>query len=134
MRAFIGGGLGAESEVLNTFKSELKIDYFDPDTLPNDFHSFKIAKVEWTSCEYCVYLISPLMRGFDQIVNVVDDSNKRPTKTVYCFLLEDNGGKFTEHQVKSLKAIGEIVKKNGAFWFESMADVTEFLNKSGAET
>ncbi|MFT5819819.1 MAG: hypothetical protein ACI8ZM_001044 [Crocinitomix sp.] len=130
MKAYIAGGLDAESIILTQLKSELKIEYFDPSILPKDFHSFKIAKVEWESCDYCLYVISPLMKGFDQIVNVVDDSNKRPNKTLYCFLLEDGENKFTEHQVKSLKAVGEIIKKNGASWFESLPKTIEFLNKT----
>jgi hypothetical protein len=130
MKVFIGGGLGADSDILNQLKSELKIEHFDPNTLPSDFHSFKIAKAEWESCDYCLYVISPLMKGFDQIVNVVDDSNKRPNKTLYCFLLEDRGNKFTEHQIKSLKAIGEMIMKNGASWFESLPMAIEFLNKT----
>jgi hypothetical protein len=130
MKAFIGGGLGANSEILKKLKSELTIEYFDPGTLPNDFHSFKISKVEWESCDYCLYLITPQMVGFDQIVNVVDDSNKRPNKTLYCFLLEDGGEKFTEHQVKSLKAIGKTVENNGGKWYESLQSAIEFLNKT----
>jgi hypothetical protein len=72
--------------------------------------------------------MTPLMKGFDNIVSAVDDSNKRPNKTIYCFILEDSGSKFTEHQIKSLKAIGETVKKNGAAWFESLDGAINFLN------
>ncbi len=128
MKVYLGGGLGAKSEALLNLTSKLKIDYFDPNTLPSDFHSFKINKEELGNCDYCLYVMTPIMKGFDNIVSVVDDSNKRPNKTIYCFILEDSGSKFTEHQVKSLKAIGETVKKNGARWFESIDDTIAFLN------
>lgn len=132
MNVYLAGGLNAESSVLINLKSELRIDHFDPSTLPNDFHSFKVSKEAWENCDYCLYIISPLMKGFDQIVNAVDDSNKRPNKTLYCFLLEADNSKFTEHQVKSLKAIGETVKKNGARWFESLSEAVQFLNDSNS--
>ena len=128
MKIHIGGGLDEKSNALSSLKSKLKVDYFDPSTLPNDFHSFKINKNEWTNCDYCLYLITPLMKGFDNIVNVVDDSNKRPNKTVFCFITQDSDSKFTEHQIKSLKAIGEMVKKNGAQWFESLDETIVFFN------
>ena len=128
MKVFLGGNLVSTSDTLKTLKSGLKIEYFDPSSLPNDFHSFKINKEEWANCDFCLYVMTPLMKGFDNIVSVVDDSNKRPNKTIYCFIIEDSGSKFTEHQVKSLKAIGETVKKNGAMWFESLEEVMSFLN------
>jgi hypothetical protein len=128
MKVYLGGGLGVNSEALKVLKSSLKIDHFDPSSLPDDFHSFKISKEEWSNCDYCLYVLTPLMKGFDMVVNAVDDSNKRPNKTMYCFVNEDVGAKFTEHQIKSLKAIGETVKKNGATWFESLEDAITFLN------
>lgn len=128
MKVFLGGNLVSTSDTLKTLKSGLKIKYFDPSSLPNDFHSFKINKEEWVNCDFCLYVMTPLMKGFDNVVSVVDDSNKRPNKTIFCFIIEDSGSKFTEHQVKSLKAIGETVKKNGAMWFESLEEVMSFLN------
>ena len=128
MKVFLGGNLVSTSDTLKTLKSGLKIKYFDPSSLPNDFHGFKINKEEWANCDFCLYVMTPLMKGFDNIVSVVDDSNKRPNKTIFCFIIEDSGSKFTEHQVKSLKAIGETVKKNGAMWFESLEEVMSFLN------
>ncbi|NOQ71135.1 MAG: hypothetical protein GQ574_03975 [Crocinitomix sp.] len=130
MKAFIGGGLGADSDILNQLKSELKIDHFDPKTLPRDFHSIKIVKDEWESCDYCLYVISPQMKGFDPVVDAVNDSNKRPNKTLYCFLLEDAGNTFTDHQVKSLSTIGKMVENNGARFFESLPTAIEFLNNT----
>jgi len=64
------------------------------------------------------------MTGFYAIAEVVDDSNKRPAKTVFCYLTEG----FTAHQIKSLEAIAKMVKENGAQVFMSLTDVAEYLN------
>ncbi|CAG8504421.1 9723_t:CDS:2 [Ambispora gerdemannii] len=42
--------------------------------------------------------ITQEMLGFYSIAEVVDDSNKRPAKTIFCYLAEG----FGEHQLKSL--------------------------------
>ncbi|CAI2190638.1 4011_t:CDS:10 [Funneliformis geosporum] len=64
------------------------------------------------------------MLGFYAIAEVVDDSNKRPTKTIFCYL--ETG--FQKHQLKSLQAIARMVKENGAQVFTSLEEVAEWLN------
>lgn len=43
----------------------------------------------------------------------MDDSNKRPDKTVLCVLPKDGDKEFTEGQLKSLNKVVEMVKNNG---------------------
>ncbi|CAI2200637.1 8968_t:CDS:2, partial [Funneliformis geosporum] len=64
------------------------------------------------------------MLGFYAIAEVVDDSNKRPHKTIFCYL---EAG-FEKHQIKSLQAIARMVKENGAQVFTSLEEVAEYLN------
>ena len=61
-----------------------------------------------------LYVFSPLRIGYYSIAEVIDDSNKRPNKTIFCILEEDEGKKFSIKENKSLEAIKKIVKNNGA--------------------
>ncbi|CAI2167034.1 15858_t:CDS:2 [Funneliformis geosporum] len=76
------------------------------------------------TCDYVLYTITQEMLGFYAIAEVVDDSNKRPTKTIFCYLEEG----FEKHQIKSLQAIARMVKENGAKVFTSLEEVAEYLN------
>ena len=60
-------------------------------------------------CDFCLYVITPLMTGVYSIAEVTDDSNKRPEKTLFCVLHEDNNKKFTGAQLKSYFNIQNIV-------------------------
>jgi hypothetical protein len=73
------------------------------------------------------------MTGFYSIAEVVDDSNKRPEKTVLVIVENDTGSGFSKHQFKSLGSVGKMVENNGGkvFYVEYIADlrdVTDYLN------
>jgi hypothetical protein len=68
------------------------------------------------------------MEGVYSIFEVADDSNKRPEKTIFCYLLEDGDKTFSKHQIKSLDMVGEGVKENGGKWFKSLNEISDFLN------
>lgn len=108
----------------------LKIDYFNPvvDDWTPECQNEEIRQRE--SCDYCLYTITPKMTGVYSIAEVVDDSNKRPEKTILCVLDEDNESSFSETQIKSLKQVKEMVKNNGANVFDSLEDIASFLNKT----
>lgn len=80
------------------------------------------------TCDYCLYVITPKMTGVYSIAEVVDDSNKRPEKTLFAIILEDDDTAFTAAQFKSLQQVGKMVRENGGKYFD-MEDVIEFLNK-----
>lgn len=108
----------------------LKIDYFNPvvDDWTPECQDEEIRQREL--CDYCLYTITPKMTGVYSIAEVVDDSNKRPEKTILCVLDEDNGSSFSESQIKSLKQVKEMIKNNGANVFDSLEDIASFLNKT----
>ena len=78
--------------------------------------------------EYVLYVITPKMTGFYSIAEVVDDSNKRPDKTIMAILNTDGGVEFTSHQLKSLLATKKLVIKNGGQAFDSLQEVANYLN------
>lgn len=108
----------------------LKIDYFNPvvDDWTPECQDEEIRQREL--CDYCLYTITPKMTGVYSIAEVVDDSNKRPEKTILCVLDEDDENIFSESQIKSLKQVKEMVKNNGANVFDSLEDIASFLNKT----
>ena len=123
MKVFLGGTCN-ESKWRDDLIKLLKIDYFNP--VVKDWNSEAQAKEleERILCDYCLYVITNKMTGVYSIAEVVDDSNKRPSKTILC-ILDDYDGKFDVHQFKSLK----MVERNDANVFYSLRDVAEFLNK-----
>jgi len=108
----------------------LKVDYFNPivDDWTPECQKEEIKQRD--ICDYCLYVITPKMTGVYSIAEVVDDSNKRPEKTILCVLDEDNESSFSETQIKSLKQVKEMIKNNGANVFDSLEDIASFLNKT----
>lgn len=79
--------------------------------------------------DYVLYTITPKMTGVYSIAEVVDDSNKRPKKTLFCVLDKDDGYEFTSGQLKSLDAVKQMVKINGATVCNDLEEVAKLLNK-----
>lgn len=78
--------------------------------------------------DFMLYVITPKMIGYLPIADVIDESNKRPKKTLMCILEEDDGYEFTYQQLLSLEYIGKIVIANGGILFKSLLEVATFLN------
>ena len=128
-RVFLGGTCN-ESIWRELLIPMLKIDYFNPvvDDWTPECQAEEIRQREL--CDFCPYTITPRMTGVYSIAEVVDDSNKRPEKTVFCVLETDptGGEQFTKGQVKSLEAVGKMVERNGGKWFRSLQEVADYLN------
>lgn len=75
-----------------------------------------------------LYVITPKMTGVYSIAEVVDDSNKRPHRTILCVLEEDDGVVWTQHQFKSMGMLARMVSENDAFVFNTLGRVAEYLN------
>ena len=107
----------------------LDIEYFNPvveDWTPA-CQEEEIKQRE--SCDICLYVITPKMTGVYSIAEVVDDSNKRPDKTIFVRLREDGDGRFNEAQWKSLSAVWQMVAKNGAMVFNGLESAVYYMNK-----
>jgi len=127
MKVFLGGtcnGSGWRGKLI----SGLAIDYFNPvveDWTP-ECQAEEIRQRE--KCNFCLYVITPKMNGIYSIAEVVDDSNKRPEKTIFCYLQKDGEHKFTPGKIKSLNQVGKMVRGNGALWFSDLKEVSYYLN------
>ena len=128
MRVFLGGTCN-ESTWRNEIISMLEIDYFNPvvedwtpDCMVEELRQRKI-------CDFCLYVITPKMTGVYSIAEVVDDSNKRPTKTIFIRLHDDGDSKFDEGQWRSLGAVAQMIERNGATVFSDLRNAAVYLNK-----
>ena len=142
-KVFLGGTCN-ESTWRDKLIKLLEIDYFNPvvDDWTEECYREELRQRE--ICDYCLYVITPRMTGVYSIAEVVDDSNKRPEKTIFCILEYDlsdykmkiEGDKkvrryvetFKPEQLKSLDKVGVMVEKNGGKYFRSLSEVAEFLN------
>ena len=68
------------------------------------------------------------MAGVYSIAEVVDDSNKRPNKTVFTILKDYDNDIINEMIFKSLKAVAKMIEKNGGKVFDSLQDTADYLN------
>jgi hypothetical protein len=130
-RVFLGGTCN-ESNWRNLIIPQLNIDYFNPVVDDWTEDCMEKEKEERATCSFCLYTLTPKMTGVYAVAEVVDDSNKRPEKTILVLLRNDGKERFTEGQWKSLWALAVMVKKNGGKVFDNLkeAAVCMNLNKS----
>jgi len=134
MKVFLGGTCNNSNWREEVIKG-INIDYFNPVVDDWNDEAYEKEIYEKEHCDLCLYIITPRMTGVYSIAEVVDDSNKRPDKTIFCFVNEDvdeNSSYFlTKGQRKSLVAVGKMVEKNGAVWLSSIVQCIDYLNKRG---
>ncbi len=126
-KVFLGGTIN-DSLWRDYFIPHLKISYYNPVVAEWNDEAYKRELFERENCDYCLYVVTPRLEGVYSIAEAVDDSNKRPAKTIFCIMVKDGDKEFSEFQVKSLIAVGKMIRKNGARWFGSLDEVIEFLN------
>jgi len=126
-KVFLGGTCN-DSTWRDDLIPKLKIDYFNPvvDDWNEEAQQEEIK--ERKNSEYVLYVITPKMTGVYSIAEVVDDSNKRPEKTLFCVLNIDDKKEFTVGELKSLKAVAEMVEGNGGEVFNNLDEIAKFLN------
>lgn len=126
-KVFLGGTCAG-----STWREELipmlNIDYFNPVVDDWNDAAYRRELQERRDCDYCLYVLTPQMEGYYSIAEVVDDSNKRPNKTVLVILNNYDGQSFTNFQIKSLDKVAELVKNNGAKVCTSLSEVARYLN------
>lgn len=84
-------------------------------------------------CDLYLYVMSPAIESFDVVVDAIDDSNKHPAKTMFYYYPSDKDKAYTPHQVKSLDAVGKMVRMNGGKWFESENEMLQYINNVAAQ-
>lgn len=133
MKVFLGGTCN-DSSWREDLIEILNIDYFNPVVKHWTSQCREEELKQREECDFCLYVITPRMIGVYSIAEVVDDSNKRPEKTVFCFLDVDlTPDVVQEHltyaQVRSIQAVCELVERNGVKVFYNLAGVAVYLNR-----
>lgn len=126
-KVFLGGTCNGSSW-RDDFIKDLKINYFRPDAENWTPEMMEEEIQQRAECDFCLYVITPKMTGVYSIAEAVDDSNKRPEKTIFTYLLSDGGQSFSTEQIKSLEQTGKMVKENGAKFFKTLSEVSNYLN------
>lgn len=123
MKKVFLGGTCAESTWRDELIPMLKINYFNPVVPDWTEECYQQELRERDVCDYCLYVITPQMQGVYSIAEVVDDSNKRPEKTVFAFI-----GSFGVGQERSLDKVGVMVQRNGGKYYRDLESVACYLN------
>lgn len=129
MKVFLGGTCNGSK-----WREELiprlgqGVDYFNPVVEEWTEEARQSELVARQNCDILLYVITPEMEGFYSIAEAIDDSNKRPDKTLVCILPEYGDKAFTLHQLKSVNAILEMVFRNHAYASNSLADAAIAIN------
>ncbi|HIW75920.1 nucleoside 2-deoxyribosyltransferase domain-containing protein [Gordonibacter sp.] len=127
-KVFLGGTCNG-SHWRDSLIPLLEIDYFNPVVDRWDEQAQQCELLEREQDDYCLYVFTPKMEGVYAVAEVVDDSNKRPEKTIMVLLAEDGDTSFSDHQIKALKRVGALVENNGAVWCESLEEAAAILNR-----
>lgn len=131
-KVFLGGTCNESTwrDYLISKLDNKKVKYFNPVVEDWTQECMEREIYEREHCEWCLYTITPLMTGVYSIAEVIDDSNKRPSKTLFCVIDEDSEKHFNEFQLRSLRQVAKMVTKNGGKSFISIHSVAEFLNNN----
>ena len=128
------GGTCADS----TWREELidkldleRIEVFNP-VVPNWTQECQARELfHRENDDICLYVITPEGMGFYSFIEVVDDSNKRPERTILCVLTDVKGKTFEGHVGKCVRKTMELVAQNGVIVFDNLDDLALYLNSLG---
>ena len=128
-KVFLGGTCG-NSKWREHLISLLEIDYFNPIVSVWKWNSAAQAQERYMreTCRFVLYVLTPETDGIYSIAEVVDDSNKRPARTIFCYVDGYNYTEFGESKLKSLQAVSKMVQRNGVLVFTDLQSVAFYLN------
>ena len=126
---FLGGTCNG-----STWREELlpmlcnQVSAFNP--VVDDWNDEARANEDWHKAhdDFCLYVLTPEMAGFYSIFEVADASNKRPTRTICCFLKERAGLQFDSRVWRGVEKIKRDLVHNGAMVCDDLKGVAELLN------
>ena len=123
MKVFLGGTC-AGRKWRNEIIPLLQCDYYNP-IVKNWSEEDRLREVrERQTADYVLYVLTADMAGVYSSAEVIDDSNKRPQKTILCILYDGFGPKMSH----SLNAVARLAEENGAKVCEDLNEVVQFLN------
>lgn len=130
MKVFLGGTC-ADSKWREELTPLLEVDYFNPVVKNWTKECMEEELRQREICDFVLYTLTRVRSSYS-IAEVIDDSNKRPNKTIVCVINETKNGKpvLSNRDMKSLDAIGRMVERNGGIYLKSLEDTAKYLNES----
>lgn len=119
MKVFLGGTCNG-SAWRDKLIPMLKVAFFNPVVADWTPECMAEELRQRELCDVCLYVITPRMTGVYSVAEVIDDSNKRPDRTVFVRLRNDDEDTFSDGQWKSLGAVAAMVERNGGKVFDSL--------------
>lgn len=126
-KVFLGGTCNG-SDWREEFIRHLNVRFFNPVVPEWNDEARQKELIARANYRILLYAITPQMRGFYSIAEVVDDSNKNPQRTILLIIEKDGETTFSKHQLTSLNATAELVKNNGAKVFNNILKCAEYCN------
>lgn len=123
-KVFLGGTCN-KSTWRNKLIPLLECDYFNPVVEEWNDNCYENEVREKNESKFHLFLITPLIEGYLSIAEVVESTlYSKDVTTVFMFIendIDEDGELhgFTEHQIKSLKKVGEIVENHGGIYVDS---------------
>ena len=132
MKVFLGGTCSGW-KWRDELQPLLKCDYYNP--MVKDWNeNNRLREVhEREISDYILYAVTNGIKGVYSIAEAVDDSNKRPERTLFLNLYQEHDRYFTRQMGHSIRAVENLLKGNGVRCFDSMEAVAEFLNREQAK-
>ncbi len=122
MKIFLGGTCNNSKwrEDMIKYLDDAGIDYFNPvvENWTDEAQANEIR--ERKECDICLYVITPRMKGVFSIAEVVDDSCKKPEKTILILLKKELDLEFLFFEWASLESVAKIVSRNGGYVYYSL--------------
>ena len=128
MKVFLGGTCNG-SEWRKSIIPLLSVDYFNPVVENWTPECMDEELRQRDVCDICLYVITPKMTGVFSIAEVIDDSNKRPNKTILCVLENDGDVEFTKHQLNSMSQVCRMASTNGVKVFNTLGRTAHYINE-----
>ena len=129
-RVYLGGTCNGSTwrEALIALLNTKRVDFFNPVVLEWTKAAQQREIRERKKCDYCLYVLTPLMVGFYGAVEAALDSVAQPQKVLFCVLDEDGGQVWNEHNHKSLQSMKQMIRDRGCRIFDDLKQVADFLN------
>ena len=126
MKVFLGGTCN-ESTWRDKMIDVLEINYFNPVVDDWNEEAYQQELLARKTCDFCLYTITAKMTGVYSIAEVVDDSNKRPEKTI--LVISNHDGLIEAKLDKSLHAVAKMVQENGGKVFFTLNNAAKYMNR-----
>lgn len=130
MKVFLGGTC-ADSKWREKLIPMLNVNYFNPVTHQWDEAARQEEIKQRKECDLVLYVLSRIYSTYS-IAETVDDSNKRPQKTICCVINEkfsNNKLILNKQDLKHLDQVGKMVERNGGKYFKSLEETADYINK-----